>query len=251
MKKLTRVEKKKRRKKIFLRLIFSMFFIFLVFILVFKTSFFLINNIKVTGNKKIPHKKIADMSDIEKKENIFKINLEESNKKIEKLPYVKEAKTRRKLPKSIIIQVLERKQALQIEGSSSFAIIDEEGYILEIVEKRNIDLPLLKGLEIGNKSEGDNFLSDIKEINYDFIREGQALKLLKDMEEIHILDNGEVNIFLFNGIEVVFGTIDSVKYKLNLLNQVLKDIEEKELDCKMILMNRGENPIIVLEDEEG
>lgn len=251
MKKLTRVEKKKRRRKIFLRIMFSIFLILLVFILLFKTGFFLINNIDVSGNKKTLYKTIVETSNIEKNDNILQINLKDSKKKIEKLPYVKEVEIKRKFPKSVLIKILERKEVLQIEDNLSFIIIDEEGYILNIVEDVNEDLPVLVGLELGEKTLGDNFLLDIEEINVEFLKEGQAVNLLSSMEEISILEDKNINLSLFNGIKVAFGTIDNVKYKLNLLKEVLKDIEEKELECKNILMDRGENPIIVLEDEEG
>lgn len=251
MKKLTRVEKKKRRRKIFLRIMFSIFLILLVFILLFKTGFFLINNIDVSGNKKTLYKTIVETSNIEKNDNILQINLKDSKKKIEKLPYVKEVEIKRKFPKSVLIKILERKEVLQIEDNLSFIIIDEEGYILNIVEDVNEDLPVLVGLELGEKTLGDNFLLDIEEINVEFLKEGQAVNLLSSMEEISILEDKNINLSLFNGIKVAFGTIDNVKYKLNLLKEVLKDIEEKELECKTILMDRGENPIIVLEDEEG
>lgn len=251
MKKLTRVEKKKRRRKIFLRIMFSIFLILLVFILLFKTGFFLINNIDVSGNKKTLYKTIVETSNIEKNDNILQINLKDSKKKIEKLPYVKEVEIKRKFPKSVLIKILERKEVLQVEDNLSFIIIDEEGYILNIVEDVNEDLPVLVGLELGEKTLGDNFLLDIEEINVEFLKEGQAVNLLSSMEEISILEDKNINLSLFNGIKVAFGTIDNVKYKLNLLKEVLKDIEEKELECKTILMDRGENPIIVLEDEEG
>lgn len=250
MKKMTRVQKKNRRSKFFLGIMLLLSLLFLIFILAFKTEFFLIKNIKVTGNNKILHKTIVAISNIEKKENIFKISIKDSKKNIKKLPYIKEVEIKRKLPKTIIIDVVERKEAMQIKNISSFIIIDEEGIILDNVDEKIYGLPLLIGFEVENKSIGDNFFSDIEDINIDFIREEEKLNLLSEMEEIHILDDEKANILLFNGIKVAFGSIDNVKYKLNLLKEVLKDLKKKELKCKMILMDRGENPIIVLEEEE-
>lgn len=250
MKKMTRVQKKNRRRKFFLGIMLSLSLLFLIFILALKTEIFLINNIKVTGNNKVLHKTIIAISNIEKKENIFKVSIKDSKKNIKKLPYIKEVKIKRKFPKTVIIDVVERKEAIQIKNISSFIILDEEGIILDNVDEKIYGLPLLIGFEVDNKSIGDNFFSDIEDINIDFIREGQTLDLLPEMEEIYMLDNNKANILLFNGIEVAFGSIDNVKYKLNLLKEVLKDLKKKELKCKMILMDRGENPIIVLEEEE-
>lgn len=251
MKKLTRVQKKMRRRRIFFRSILLLSLLFLVFVLLLKTEIFLIGHIEVLGNNKISNKTIIDVSNIKKGENIFKISVKDSKKDIEELPYIKTVKIKRKLPKKIIIEVIERKEAIQIKNISSFIILDKEGYILNITDGKNSKLTELMGFEIGNKSIGDNFFSTIDEINLDFINEGQTLGLLSKMEKIDMSDNNNINILFFNGIKVAFGTIDNVKYKLNLLEEVLKDVEKKELECKMILMDRGENPIIVLEDEEG
>ena len=251
MKKLTRVQRKKRRRRIFIRIILLLFLVFLVFILTLKTDLFLIDNIKVMGNNKILHTTIIDVSNIEYNENIFKINIKDSIKNMEELPYVKEAMVKRKFPKSIIMEIIERKEALQVKNISSFVIIDKEGYILDIVDEKKEGLPEFIGFEVGKKSPGENFFSDIEGINVDFIEEGQRLNMLVKMEEVYMSENNNINILLLNGIDVAFGTIDNVNYKLGLLKEVLKDIEKKNLQCKMILMDRGENPVIVLEEEEG
>ncbi|HZK33093.1 MAG TPA: FtsQ-type POTRA domain-containing protein [Tissierellaceae bacterium] len=251
MKKMTRVQRKKRRRRIFLRIMLLVSLLFIIFILALKTEFFLIDNIKVMGNKKLIAKTIIDASNIEKKDNIFKISIKNSEKAIEELPYIKEVKIKRKLPKALIINVVERKGALQIKNISSYIILDKEGYILDIVSDKNNKFTELIGFHIENKVPGDNLFLDLEQFNANFIEEGENLNLLSQMEEINLLDDNNINILLLNGIDVAFGTIDNVKYKLSLLKEVLRDIEKKDLQCKMILMDRGENPIIVLEDEEG
>ena len=137
MKKLSRVEKKMRRRRFFLRLLLLISLIIIMFVLALKSEFFVINNIKVLGSNKISKDIIISASSIGIGENQFKISTRDSEKNIEKIPYVKEVKVKRKFPKGILIEVIERKEIFQIAQLSSFALIDIDGYILDIVSTEN------------------------------------------------------------------------------------------------------------------
>lgn len=250
MRKISRVEKKMKRRRMFFRLLLIIFLVFIMFVLALNTDIFIIDNIKVLGNNKISKDIIINASSINTGENIFKISTRTSKKTIENLPYVKKAEIKRKFPKGILIEIIERKEIVQIKEISSYGFIDIDGYILDIVDVQNDQLPLLLGFNIGNKKAGDNLFSQIEfEQKKEFISEGNSIKILQKMKEIDMVDNNNVNILLNNSIPVAFGTLDDVKYKLNLLNEILIDIENKQIPCKMILMNKGENPIIVLNED--
>lgn len=250
MRKISRVEKKMKRRRMFFRLLLIIFLVFIMFVLALNTDIFIIDNIKVLGNNKISKDIIINASSINTGENIFKISTRTSKKTIENLPYVKKAEIKRKFPKGILIEIIERKEIVQIKEISSYGFIDIDGYILDIVDVQNDQLPLLLGFNIGNKKAGDNLFSQIEfEQKKEFISEGNSIKILQKMKEIDMVDNNNVNILLNNSIPVAFGTLDDVKYKLNLLNEILIDIEKKQIPCKMILMNKGENPIIVLNED--
>lgn len=250
MKKLSRVERKMRRRRIFFRLLLLITLILLLFQLALNSSFFVINNIKVLGNNKMSKDNIISASGINIGENIFKVSIKSGEKSLLSLPYVKEVKIKRKFPKAIIIDIIERKEIIQLKEISSFVKVDVDGYILEIVDTNSEKIPLLLGLNVEDKKAGDNIFSTSQsKSNIEFISEGHAIQLLPKMKEIDMVDNNNVKIILINGITVAFGTLDNVKYKMNLLNEILKDIEKKQIPCKMILMDRGDNPIIVLEEE--
>ncbi len=251
MKKLSRVEKKMRRRRFIFRFLLLISLILLICVLALNSDFFVINNIKVIGNNKILKDNIISASSINLGENIFKISKKTAKDNLKKLPYVKEVKVKRKFPKEIIIDIKERKEIIQIREISSYMFIDIDGYILDIVDTQNEKLPLFIGYKIEDIKPGDNLFtkSESKE-SIEFISEGHALGILSKMKEIDMEDNNNINIRLNNGISVAFGTLDNVKYKLNYLNEILKNIDREQIPCKMILMDRGDNPIVVL-DEEG
>lgn len=250
MKKLSRVERKMRRRRFFFRFLLLVSLIIVLFALALNSSFFIIDNIKVLGNNKILKDNVISASGINTGENIFKISVKAGENSLKKLPYVKEAKIKRKLPKGIVIDIVERKEIIQIKEISSFILLDVEGYILDIVDTQTEKLPLLLGLNRENKIIGDNIFSTSKsKSKIEFVSEGHAIGLLPKFKEIDMVDYNNVKIILIDGISVAFGTLDNVKYKVNLLNEILKNIEKDKIPCKMILMDRGDNPIVVLEEE--
>lgn len=252
MKKISRVERKKRRRKVFLIVLSTALAGFLILMFMLKSDLFLVDKIKVEGNKKVLANKIALFSSIQKGENIFEISTKDAENNIITLPYIKEVEVKRKLPRQVIINVEERKEKIKIKAASSFLILDNEGYILDNRDNADEKLSEVLGLNIHNKKPGENvFIENKDKSKVDFLVEAEGSNMIESFKFISMEDSKNVNILTFNDIEVVFGSINNVKYKLGLLNEVLKDIEKRDLKVKMILMDKGDNPVVVLDDEEG
>lgn len=249
MNKLTRVEKKRRRKRFVLRLIlfFALGTISIAYL--FKSGFFNINNINITGNNTLSKELLVNASGINKEENIFKISLSNGEDEIRKLPYIKVVKIKRKLPKTIDINVIERTGVAQIKSISTYMLLDMEGYILELRDNKTENLPTLTGFNINNILPGDNIFenqngSKVEEL----IGDGDNHNMLSKIHEISYESEENINIILNNGISVAFGPLDNVKYKLRYLNEILIDIEENNRVVKMIMMNKGEHAILVTDN---
>lgn len=245
MEKTTRVQKKIKRRRNFFRFILSLILTSLLMIFALKTDFFVINDIKVIGNKNITKDILIKASDINIGENIFKISIRSGEKNIKKLSYTKEINIMRKFPKSIAIEIIERKEMAQIKDISSFIFIDEEGQVLDIKDNNKENLPIIIGLKIKNKKPGNNIFSDIdSKKKLDFIKVGYDIGLLQKIKKVDMADNNNIKLTLIDDIGVAFGTLDNVKYKLDLLDEILNDLRKDQIPVKMILMDKGDNPII-------
>ncbi len=95
---------------------------------------------------------------------------------------------------------------------------------------------------------GDNIYSTLEESIEEFITYSEQSGLIKLMKYINFADNNNIMIELKDGIKVAFGPLNNVKYKLSFLNKILNDIEKKDIKVKQILLNKGDNPIVVTED---
>ncbi len=249
MQKPTKIQKKHKRFKVgfYLVLIVTLTIILVVFLLNSET--FNINNISVKGNNNINKEKILHISAINRGENIFRISKKEAEENLLELPYTKSVSVKRDLPRSVDIEIIERKNKVLIRNISMYYIIDDEGYILNQIDENLESLPVVYGLKTDRIDIGDNlFLSLELEEFEDFIKEGESLDILSKMERIEIDSEDNVNIRINNGIDVAFGGLNNVKYKIRLLNEILSHSNENDLAINKIIMNRGENPIIVVDD---
>jgi cell division protein FtsQ len=249
MKKPTRVEKKRRRKRMMFRLILMLSLVSFGTAFMVKSDFFNIKKVNVDGNNILTDDIIIKASTINIGENIYKIKKSDVLNNIESLSYVKSANIKRKLPDTININIEERKRVVQLKMLSNYMLIDNEGYVLEVSDTRVDELPCFVGFNIENLEPGNKISND--EIGMkllDFFNEDELIPTISAMNTINYDTNEEINIDLNNSISVAFGPLYNVKYKLRLLDKILNDIEKKQLKCNMIIMNKGENPILVLDD---
>ena len=106
---------------------------------------FSIENISIKNNEKLSQEEIISLSQIEKGTNLFKIRNAEIKNNIKENAYVDEVKVNRILPNTIEITVTERQVAYLLEYGSSYAYIDEQGYILEISSENITDKIKIRG----------------------------------------------------------------------------------------------------------
>ncbi len=147
-----RKKKKRRKKRYFLK-----FLIFLALVggmIAFLSShYFDVKNISVEGNSVTVSEDIVEASGLKTGKNIFTVKKGKAVEKIEKNSYIKEAKIKRKFPKTLIIEVKERVAMAAVPYGEEYLILDDQGYILARQEE-NPKLPLLLGLTIKEMDVG-------------------------------------------------------------------------------------------------
>lgn len=248
MKKLTRVQRKRIRQRRFFRFILLIAIITFVFIFIFRSDFFLINTINVDGNYIISDEEIINTSRIDIGSHLFNYNKGKVEGRISNFPYIKEVNIRRKLPKTVEIQVEEREAYVQFSHLSSYILVDNEGYILEIKEEEVENIPVFTDFHIEDHMRKNILEEEGIENLESFITDSDNGLLMSKIDEIVYEDDYNINISLKNGIAVAFGPLNNVKYRLSLLNDIILHIEENEINTQTILMNKGENPIIITDD---
>lgn len=245
--KVSRRRKKKKKIKYF-RILMAFVVVVLLVIGFFNLPIFNITNINVVGNERVDQASVINASGFEIGDSFIFFNKENIEEKILNLPLVEEVRVKRNFPNNINIEVSERKPASTVQLLESFLLLDRFGYVIDKVDNLMLNLTLLKGIE-----ENDSI--NIGDQIFEFVSEekNNLLKLMYNGDNIYkykmiTLEDHQAELILSNDIVVGFGSYNNVEYKLDVIDQMVKTIEEdSSRQASMILMEEGPNPILVYE----
>ena len=124
--------KRNKRIKLIVKVILLIAVLLGIIIYLMLSPIFNIKNITVEGNEQISSEQIISLSTIQKDMNLFKVSNKDTIAKIKENPYVKTVQIHRVWPDTIQINITERVATFMLEHGSSYAYMDNQGYILEI-----------------------------------------------------------------------------------------------------------------------
>jgi cell division protein FtsQ len=107
---------------------------------------FTLENVYLSGHKRVSQQEVMARLDVEPKEPILAVSLEEMREKLEEIPWVQSAQLSRSLPHDLHVHITERKPLAIWQYHGSLRLIDVEGVVLDQVsidQYRN--LPLVVG----------------------------------------------------------------------------------------------------------
>ncbi|MGO1470040.1 MAG: cell division protein FtsQ/DivIB [Tissierella sp.] len=248
MKNKTPIERVHKRKNIIFKIIILILFLSIFIFFTLNSSLFDIKEIRISNNENLQKEDILKESKVNKGTNIFKIKSKDIEEKLLENPSIKSASINRTLPSTINIEIKERQKTFSFQYISMYLLVDEEGYIMDHLDKKDSKLPNVKGFNTNSTKVGQTiFAKEENEKLNIFINEANKLKLLSQIDEIDKNFANDVNIKLKNEISVAFGPLSNVKYKLSLLKEILEDINKKEIKTGKIIMDKGDHPILIID----
>lgn len=135
---------------------------------------FNIKIISVMGNSQISIDEIISLSGLQLEQNMFNFKSYDIVQNIKQNAYIDEVKVSRKIPDTVEIIVAERKASFIIQFANAYAYINNQGYILEISEKKQ-DLPLITGI----KTEQEEIQVGKRLCTEDLKKLGDVLKIIE------------------------------------------------------------------------
>jgi cell division protein FtsQ len=200
-----RTRKRKRRIKLKYRAYLLLLLIIICFVIYFcmESPIFDIDQITVQGNLNTSSENIISVSNICIGENIFKINASKNEKYIEDLCFVKKANIKRKLPSSVIIEIVEKEPLLIINDSGNYIYVDDELTVIE-TKSNNDDykIPLLSNIEISSAEPGQKVEAEkmwIFEMIFNMATDIKNAGVLSDVSEFYITEENSVDLYTKGG----------------------------------------------------
>jgi len=196
-----------------------------------KSDFFLIDSISLEGLNNVAGDEVERLLGTVKGENIFLVDTGALAQKLKLHPLINEAHITKKYPGTLVIQIQERLPAALILNKDKMVEVDSQGVILRYYDTwPQKDSPILTGIEIpetigpGQQIEDPGLKTCLQFV-------GQASPDLKAIfGEIHYVQDGQIFVYLTNGIEVRMGIGDDYGKKLKLLEELLNSEEFKIME---------------------
>ena len=213
-------------------------------ILISASPLFAVSDIEVRGGNFYKDNHIIDLSGIVQGQNgfsalmgddllkIFALRCGDAERRIaEACPYVKSVHVRYTLPDKIEIKLEERSKSVVVPYIESGLLIDEEGFVVDIIKShRQTDLPVIKGFvfdkyELGKKLAVRDekslelvltIINALRQADRDTIE-----KLSYEIESIDISDINSIKLPLKSGIMVNIGNGDDIYYRISATKEII------------------------------
>lgn len=96
-----------------------------------RSETFLVSGVNVRGVRHLRESDLRDVAGVFTGQNIFKADIDAAARRLSGIPWVREAKIRRRLPDKISIEVIERDPAAALYTGKAVYLIDGEGVAIE------------------------------------------------------------------------------------------------------------------------
>ena len=107
---------------------------------------FEVKRVEVTGVNRIDELKVYDITLAQKDRSMMLVDIDQLRDDLIANGWIKEARISRRLPDTLVVEIVEREPAAVWQRNGKLSLIDETGFPLEDIEKEEIpDLPVLVG----------------------------------------------------------------------------------------------------------
>ena len=123
---------------------------------------FAVKNVIISGTARLTDQKVLSASQIEKGKNTFLFRTSRAEDLVKALPFVEDAKIKRRFPTTVLISISECKPTAQVSvGGTLYLVIDKRGKILDSSPERlKYAIPVIEGVSVNEFSLGDRLIME-------------------------------------------------------------------------------------------
>ncbi|HVJ48202.1 cell division protein FtsQ/DivIB [Desulfitobacterium sp.] len=196
-----------------------------------RSSYFVIQNVKVEGLQQIPQVEIDRLTSSAKGQNLVFMDRESLRKKVTLHPLVQSVQFKRQFPQTLVVQVTERTPVALVVVPKGVVKVDDHGIFLQRSEGwPNNSYPVINGVTIPDTAgPGQELKLPGLDAALLLLREAPK-ELLPMIGELYVNPIQQITIYLTSGVEVRLGQAQDWKDKLEGLYQLLNDTGYKSFE---------------------
>ena len=240
-------KKKKRRG---FRLFCKFLLVFLLACLAISVYFglthdlFKIDYINVVGNVANEKEILISKSGVNIGDNIFLVSTSKIKKNLKELSNIESVNVKKNFPNILEIEVKENYVSAYINTASGLTTIDNYGKVKEVATDNSKASGIqLKGIPGTGLKVGENFSDDEDKVK--FLLDIITKEYYFDIVSIDFTNDSEIVLEFKNSFKVTFGDLKDYAKKTQIIGILIKKIQLEGINAKEIILNVGDNPIIV------
>lgn len=201
----------------------------------------------ILGETSLNAERLLEMANTDTKKNVFLIDIRRAEENISKSPFVKEIHIARKFPATLVFSVLDRLEVGAVSFDGGFAVIDDEGVVMKIVQNQlEVKKPIIVGMQTKMIKLGERIPVEDEEqfrLVTGLISGAQNAKLMDIISDVQMSDMQDVRMTTINGITVLLGEGRDLSYKMLALHEILLDLHSKNIHHGIIDMRYDSYPV--------
>lgn len=195
------------------------------------TVFLKVAEVQVTGTTRYSAADIVESSGIEVGDNMFMVNkFEVAEKILNEYPYIEQIKIRRKLPDTFTFEITERVASAYIESDGNRWLIDNNTYILEMLEpEEQVNVPKITGGEVLTPSAGSALILKSEEqlpVLKEVLTTLRYTGMSENITRVEIDKLYDINLVYGERFLVVLGDAASLSKKIEMLRAVTGELAD-------------------------
>lgn len=190
---------------------------------------FAIDDVRVAGNHRVSEEAILEAGGLQRGTNIFTVDALDAAGRIEGLPWIAQAEVNRRLPRSVSVQVRERR-AIALVAMGPLYLVGEDATVFKRVGPQDpIDLPVITGVDraryLRDRTWASAVLLEAIALLHDYDAAGLGQR--DALQEIHVEHDDGLSVFV--GDDAVYVRLGHGPYrpKLTRLGAVLADLSRQ------------------------
>ena len=205
---------------------------------------FKIDYINVVGNVANEKEILISKSGVNIGDNIFLVSTSKIKKNLKELSNIESVNVKKNFPNILEIEVKENYVSAYINTASGLTTIDNYGKVKEVATDNSKASGIqLKGISGTGLKVGEYFSNDEDKVK--FLLDIITKEYYFDIVSIDFTNDSEIVLEFKNSFKVTFGDLKDYAKKTQIIGILIKKIQLEGINAKEIILNVGDNPIIV------
>ncbi len=195
-----------------------------------RSPYFEVERVEVHGTRELATEQVVMLCGLGPRVNIFDVDLARLAERVMADPMVDKAVATRRLPSTIVVEVVERTPVAVLPYAGYYVRVDGRGVAIGLVESyRDKALPLLTGLSVNSVELGREIDAPDIDQALDVVR-ALPQDILDEVSEVNFQPEEGFSVCLTGGTRVVLGTgtADEFASRLGVLQAILRGLGGRE-----------------------